>query len=174
MSFNLTKLIILINLYMSFSPQSKVWIYQSNRKFTSVEENEILQKLESFTEAWKAHGNELLAKAEIRYGFFIILTVDESQASITGCSIDSSVKLMKEIEQEYHVDLFNRFNISYLLDNEVKVQNKEDFETLVNIKQITPDTIVFNNMVQTLQELETKWKVPFKNSWHSTVFAHLL
>jgi hypothetical protein len=130
--------------------------------------------LEAFTNQWKAHGNELLAKAEIRYGFFIILTVDESQANVTGCSIDSSVRLIKEIEQEYGVDLFNRFNIAYKLNNEVIVNNKEDFETLVNIKQITQGTIVFNNMVQTLAELETKWEVPFKNSWHSTVFAHLL
>jgi hypothetical protein len=159
---------------MSFSPQSRVWVYQSDRKFTSTEEIEILNKLASFTNQWKAHGNELLAKAEIRYGFFIILTVDESQAGVTGCSIDSSVRLIKEIEQEYHVDLFNRFNIAYKVNGEVVVNSKEDFETLVNIKQVTPETIVFNNMVQNLKELESKWEVPFQNSWHSTVFAHLL
>lgn len=159
---------------MSFSPQSRVWIYQSDRKFTSTEENEILNKLAAFTNQWKAHGNELLAKAEIRYGFFIILTVDESQAGVTGCSIDSSVRIIKEIEQEYHVDIFNRFNIAYKVNGEVVVNSKEDFETLVDIKQVTPETIVFNNMVQNLAELETKWEVPFQNSWHSTVFAHLL
>ncbi|WP_431292426.1 ABC transporter ATPase [Pedobacter sp. P26] len=159
---------------MSFSPQSRVWIYQSDRKFTSTEETEILNKLAAFTNQWKAHGNELLAKAEVRYGFFIILTVDESQAGVTGCSIDSSVRLIKEIEQEYHVDLFNRFNIAYKVNGEVVVNSKEDFETLVNIKQVTPETIVFNNMVQNLAELESKWEVPFQNSWHSTVFAHLL
>lgn len=159
---------------MSFSPQSRVWVYQSDRKFTSTEESEILNKLAAFTNQWKAHGNELLAKAEIRYGFFIILTVDESQAGVTGCSIDSSVRLIKEIEQEYHVDLFNRFNIAYKVNGEVVVNSKEDFETLVNIKQVTPETIVFNNMVQNLAELESKWEVPFQNSWHSTVFAHLL
>jgi len=159
---------------MSFSPQSRVWIYQSDRKFTSTEESEILNKLAAFTNQWKAHGNELLAKAEIRYGFFIILTVDESQAGVTGCSIDSSVRLIKEIEQEYHVDLFNRFNIAYKVNGEVVVNSKEDFETLVNIKQVTPETIVFNNMVQNQAELESKWEVPFQNSWHSTVFAHLL
>ncbi|MFC4212696.1 ABC transporter ATPase [Pedobacter lithocola] len=159
---------------MIFSPQSRVWIYQSNRQFTSIEEAEILQKLEAFTSQWKAHGNELMAKAEIRYGFFIILTVDENQANVTGCSIDSSVRIIKDVELAYQVDLFNRFNIAYKIDNEVHVQGKEDFETLVNIKSITPDTIVFNNMVQNLDELQTKWEVPFKNSWHASVFAHLL
>jgi len=159
---------------MSFSPQSRVWIYQSNRKFTSNEEIEILDKLSAFTNQWKAHGNELLAKAEIRYGYFIILTVDEAQANVTGCSIDSSVRLIKEIEQTYNVDLFNRFNMAYKVGDDVVVNSKEDFETLVNIKQIDSETTVFNNMVQTLSDLETKWEVPFKNSWHSSVFAHLL
>lgn len=159
---------------MIFSPQSRVWIYQSNRKFTAAEEVEILNRLEAFTSQWKAHGNELMAKAEIKYGFFIILTVDESQANVTGCSIDSSVRIIKEIEQAYQVDLFNRFNMAYKVGDDVIVNSKEDFETLVNIKQITPETIVFNNMVQNLQELDSKWEVPFKNSWHSTVFAHLL
>ena len=159
---------------MIFSPQSRVWIYQSNRKFTSIEETEILQKLAVFTNQWKAHGNELMAKAEIRYGFFIILTVDENQANVTGCSIDSSVRIIKDIEQTYNVDLFNRFNIAYKVNNEVVVNGKEDFETMVNIKQVTPQTVVFNNMVQNLAELETKWEVPFEQSWHATVFAHLL
>ncbi|QPH39125.1 ABC transporter ATPase [Pedobacter endophyticus] len=159
---------------MSFSPQSRVWVYQSDRKFSSAEETAIIEKLAAFTNQWKAHGNELLARAEIRYGYFIILTVDETQANVTGCSIDSSVRLIKEIEQDYHVDLFNRFNMAYKVDDQVIVNNKEDFETLINIKQITPETIVFNNMVQTLAELENKWEVPLKNSWHSTVFAHLL
>ncbi|WP_231462315.1 MULTISPECIES: ABC transporter ATPase [unclassified Pedobacter] len=159
---------------MIFSPQSRVWIYQSNRKLTSIEEREILQKLEAFTSQWKAHGNELMAKAEIRYGYFIILIVDEAQAGITGCSIDSSVRIIKDIEQTHGIDLFNRFNIAYKLDDVVHVQGKEDFETLVNIKNVTPETIVFNNMVQSLQELETKWEIPFKNSWHAQVFAHLL
>ncbi|UKT64528.1 ABC transporter ATPase [Pedobacter mucosus] len=159
---------------MSFSPQSRVWIYQSDRKFTSTEETEILNMLSIFTSQWKAHGNELLAKAEIRYGFFIMITVDEAQANVTGCSIDSSVRIIKEIEQNFNVDLFNRFNIAYKIDNEVIVNGKEDFETLVNIKKVTPETIVFNNMVQNLADLNSKWEVPFKNSWHSTVFAHLL
>jgi len=159
---------------MSFSPQSRVWIYQSNRKFSPAEETEILQKLTAFTNDWKAHGNALVAKAEIKYGFFIILTVDENHANVTGCSIDSSVRLMKEIEQDYNIDLFNRFNMAYKLADEVIVANKEDFETLVSIKKVTPQTIVFNNMVQNLQEFNSKWEIPFENSWHSSVFSHLL
>ncbi|WP_449437850.1 ABC transporter ATPase [Pedobacter steynii] len=159
---------------MSFSPQSKIWIYQSNRAFTNDEVQAIQQKLNDFTVQWKAHGHQLKAKAEVLYNFFIVFFVDEAAAGVTGCSIDSSVRIVKEIEQEYGVDLFDRFNMAYKLNDKVIVTNKEDFETLVNIKAIGPQTIVFNNMVQTLQEFETKWQIPFEQSWHSKVFAHLL
>jgi hypothetical protein len=159
---------------MSFSPQSKVWIYQSNRAFSNAEVTAIQQKLDDFTAQWQAHGQQLKAKAEIIYQFFIVFTVDEASAGVTGCSIDASVRIIKEIENEYNVDLFDRFNIAYKIDDKVIVTNKEDFETLVNIKTVGPKTIVFNNLVRTLQEFETKWETPFEESWHSKVFAHLL
>jgi len=159
---------------MSFSPQSKVWIYQSNRAFTQDEASAIQLKLNDFTSQWKAHGHQLKAKAEVIHQFFIVFIVDEATAGVTGCSIDASVRVIKEIEQEYQVDLFDRFNIAYQVDGQVVVNTKEDFETLVNIKSVGPKTIVYNNLVQSLQEFETKWEIPFEQSWHSKVFAHLL
>lgn len=158
---------------MSFSPQSRVWVYQSNREFTTSEVAEIQEKLNAFTAQWQAHGHQLKAKAEIIHNFFIVITVDEAASNVTGCSIDASVRVLKEIEAKYNLDLFNRFNMAYLMDGKVFSLNKEDFETLVSIKKITPETIVFNNMVQTLEEFETKWQVPFAQSWHNTVFSHL-
>jgi len=159
---------------MTFSPQSRIWIYQSNRAFSDSEVSAIDKKLNEFTSQWKAHGHQLMAKAEVLHHFFIVFTVDEATAGATGCSIDASVRIIKEIEQEYQVDLFDRFNMAYKIDGKVIVSNKEDFETLVNIKTIGPKTIVFNNLVQTLEEFETKWELPFEESWHSKVFAHLL
>lgn len=159
---------------MTFSPQSRVWIYQSNRQFTEKETAEIQQKLDQFTTQWTAHGHQLQAKAEIRYGFFIILIVDQDSASATGCSIDSSVRVIKEIESTYGVDLFDRFNMAYKIDDQVYVNTKEDFETLITIKKIGPETIVYNNLVQTLAELDEKWEVPLANSWHKSIFAEQL
>jgi len=159
---------------MIFSPQSKVWIYQSNRQFTATEAEEIQQKLAVFTAQWKAHGHQLKAKAEMPYNFFIVLIVDQDSAAATGCSIDSSVRIIKEIESTYGVDLFDRFNMAYKIDDQVFVNTKEDFETLITIKKIGPQTIVFNNLVQTLAEYEQKWEIPMENSWHKSIFAEQL
>ncbi len=159
---------------MSFFPQSKVWIYQSNRKLTPIERKEIQSVLDQFTAQWQAHGFQLWAKAMIKYDFFIVFVVDERKASASGCSIDSSVRLIKQLETQFGLDLFNRFNIAYKLEDEVYVINKEDFKTLVAAKKITTDTIVFNNLVQNYTDFKEKWEVPVKHSWHNQFFAEQL
>jgi hypothetical protein len=159
---------------MIFSPQSKVWIYQSNRRFTDQETSEIQNILNDFVAQWTAHGHQLKAKAEIFHQYFIVLTVDQDVANATGCSIDASVRVIKEIESKFGLDLFDRFNMAYKIDDDVHVATKEDFETLISIKKIGLDTIVFNNLVQTLEDFEQKWEVPLQDSWHKNIFAEQL
>ena len=159
---------------MIFSPQSKVWIYQSNRRFTDQETAEIQAILNDFVAQWTAHGHQLKAKAEVFHQYFIVLTVDQDVANATGCSIDSSVRVIKDIESKFGLDLFDRFNMAYKIDDEVHVATKEDFETLISIKKIGLDTIVFNNLVQTREDFEQKWEVPLQDSWHKNIFAEQL
>lgn len=159
---------------MIFSPQSKVWIYQSNRKFNDQEATEIRDILDRFVDQWTAHGSQLKAKAAIFHNYFIVLTVDQEVANATGCSIDSSVRIIKEIESKFGLDLFDRFNMAYKIDNEVYVAPKEDFETLISAKKIGLETVVFNNLVQTLAEFEQKWEVQLQDSWHKNIFAEQL
>lgn len=159
---------------MIFSPQSKVWIYQSNRRFTDQETAEIQNILNDFVAQWTAHGHQLKAKAEVFHHYFIVLTVDQEVANATGCSIDSSVRVIKEIESKFGLDLFDRFNMAYKIGDDVHVATKEDFETLICIKKIGLETIVFNNLVQTLEDFEQKWEVPLQDSWHKNIFAEQL
>ncbi|MBC7915389.1 MAG: ABC transporter ATPase [Pyrinomonadaceae bacterium] len=159
---------------MEISKNSRVWIYQSNRPFNTQEQEAILSILQGFTTTWEAHGSKLAAQAEIRYDRFIILMVDESQAGASGCSIDKSVSLMKEIEVKYKVSLFDRFNIAWRNNDAIFSCNRDEFETRISKGEITPNTIVFNNLVQTVQELDINWEIPFKNSWHSSVFGSFI
>ncbi len=159
---------------MNFSPQSRVWIYQSERVLNQNEVIEIKSILDNFIQEWSAHGTALKAAYKILYSHFIVFIVDETQAAASGCSIDSSVRIIKQIEQKFNIDFFNRFNMAYKLNEELKIASKEDFETLISIKKITPDTIVFNNMVQTLTDFENKWELPLSQSWHAQIFAEQL
>src|SRR5580698_9087632 len=98
---------------MNFSENSKVRIYQSTRELNADEMARITSILNDFTTGWTAHNNQLKAKAEVRYNRFIILVVDETQAGASGCSIDKSVNFMKLVEQQFGINLFDRFNLAY-------------------------------------------------------------
>jgi hypothetical protein len=159
---------------MIFSENSRVWIYQSDRELNNAEVANLQQQLDSFATGWTAHNHLLKAKAEIRYNRFIILVVDESQAGASGCSIDKSVNYMKQVEQQFGINLFDRFNLAYRSGGEILSAPRDEFEALLKNKVITVDTIVFNNLAQTLAELENKWEVPFKESWHARLFHNLV
>jgi hypothetical protein len=159
---------------MQFSDNSRVWIYQSNRELTAAESADIQQQLNSFTTGWTAHNNQLKAKAEIRYNRFLILVVDESQAGASGCSIDKSVHFMQHLEQQFGINLFDRFNLAYRDGDSVLSAPRAAFEQLIKQNTITGQTIVFNNLVQTLADLQTKWEVPFNDSWHKQLFGSLI
>jgi hypothetical protein len=157
---------------MEMSENSRVWIYQSDRGLNASESQQIQELLNDFTSQWLAHGNQLAAKGEVRYNRFLILMVDESKAGATGCSIDKSVGLMKQIEAQFRVNLFDRFNIAYRDGERIISCGKQEFEKLISVGKVHENTIVFNNLVQTVAELKHQWEVPFKNSWHQQVFGN--
>jgi hypothetical protein len=159
---------------MHFSENSRVWVYQADRELSAGEVSEIQQQLNNFTTGWTAHNNQLKARAEVRYNRFLILIVDESQAGASGCSIDKSVHFMKHLEQEFGINLFDRFNLAYREGDAVISAPRHQFEELIKQNSINKQTIVFNNMVQNLSELQTKWEVPFKDSWHIQLFSSLI
>ncbi|MEO6631991.1 MAG: ABC transporter ATPase [Mucilaginibacter sp.] len=159
---------------MHFSENSRVWVYQSDRELTDNEALQIKVLLDKFTTGWTAHNNQLKAKAEVRYNRFLILIVDEGQAGASGCSIDKSVHFMQQIGVQFGINLFDRFNLAYRKGDEVLSAPRNEFEELLKQGNINADTIVFNNLVQNLAELNTKWEVPFRDSWHVQLFGNLV
>ena len=159
---------------MRFSEQSRVWIYQSDRELYEDEVKQLHEILNKFAAEWTAHNHQLKAKAEIRYNRFLILIVDENQAGASGCSIDKSVNFIKRLEQEFGIKLLDRFNLAYREGEKVLSAPRDEFEDLLRSGKINSNTIVYNNLVQNLEQLETKWEVPFKESWHNQLFGNLV
>lgn len=149
---------------------SRVWIYQANRSFSEEELTEIKQKLDTFITNWTAHGSDLNAGYDIRYKRFIILAVDQTSQSATGCSIDASVRFIQQLEQDYNLDLMDKMNVSYKQGQFVAHKTLLDFKKMVKDKAVSKNTIVFNNLVTNIGELNENWEVPAEQSWHSRFF----
>ena len=146
---------------------SRVWIYQSNRSFSDTELEEIKSKLDIFIESWTAHGSDLKAGYDIRYKRFIILALDQEVNKATGCSIDASVTFIQQLEKLYNVDLLDKMNVSYKQGEFVAHKTLTDFRKMAKQKAVSKNTIVFNNLVTNIEELNESWEVPASESWHN-------
>lgn len=146
---------------------SRVWVFQANRSFSEDELEQIQPKILAFLKDWTAHGQALQAAFEIRYNRFIVLGLDESQASASGCSIDKSVHFIQSLEKEYNVDLLDKMNVSFKSGEFVAHKPLLDFKKMVKQKAVSPQTIVFNNLVNTKAEYKELWEVPITESWHN-------
>lgn len=149
---------------------SRIWIYQSNRSFTESEKTFIEKQLVVFTAQWAAHGKQLTATYSILHNQFIVLAVDESFHQASGCSIDSSVAVIRHLEQETGLSLLDRSQVAFLSDEEVQVKPFNQLKAAVENGEINQETPVFNNAIQNAGEWKTSWLQPASATWLSRYF----
>jgi chemotaxis regulatin CheY-phosphate phosphatase CheZ len=154
----------------SLPEESRIWIYQSNRKFSDDELTEIEKDLQSFLDEWESHGIPLEASFLTKYNRFIILAVNQDVQQATGCSIDKSVEFIQKLEQKYKVDLLDKMNVTYKQGEFLTHKSLLDFKRMAKEKAVSENTIVFNNLVNTIEEWKENWEVPASDSWHSRFF----
>ncbi|OIQ28542.1 MAG: ABC transporter ATPase [Bacteroidetes bacterium MedPE-SWsnd-G2] len=150
--------------------ESRVWIYQANRSFSVEELDRIENQVETFLTNWAAHGSDLNAGYTIKYKRFIVIGLNQSINTATGCSIDSSVQFIQQLEKEYNVDLMDKMNVSFKQGEFVAYKPLSDFRKMVKQKSVNDKTIVFNNLVTNVAEFKENWEVPASESWHSRFF----
>jgi len=150
-----------------FSPQSRVWIYQANRLFTMGEAMQVEDLLNAFVAGWQTHGTPVKGYGNLLFGQFLVLMADETAAGVSGCSTDSSVRLVKEIEQIFKVSMFDRQLLAFIIKDKIQLLPLSQLQYAADNNFISGDTIYFNNLVQTKAELENSWLTPVKNSWLS-------
>ncbi|GAB4489278.1 MAG: hypothetical protein OHK0019_06630 [Saprospiraceae bacterium] len=150
----------------AFAPESRVWIYTTNRPLTEAETSRAQQALDAFARQWTAHNQALQAKAEVFQNQFVILMVDETRAGASGCSIDKSVHFLEGLGQEIGVDFFERMRFAWVENGEMQFGNRAEFSSKVAEGKISEGTLVVNTLAQTKRDLEEKWLLPFGKSWH--------
>lgn len=154
-----------------FAPDSRVWIYQSSRLFFLTEALHIEDLLKNFVANWQSHGEPVKGYGNLFFGQFIVLMADESTTGVGGCSTDSSVRLIKQFEELFKVNMFDRQTLAFLVKDKIQLLPLAQLQYAIDNNFITPDTIYFNNLVQNKQELEQKWLIPVKDSWLSKKIA---
>ena len=156
--------------FEKLSPESRIWIYQSDKKLTAEEKEIIEHKTSSFLQAWTAHGNSLEAAITIMYDQFIVIGVNEAVNEASGCSIDKSVNYMRELGARLNINLLERSKVAVRDKAIIKLIDFSDIKKAVSEGLISENTEVFNNAIASKKEIDTSWIKPASESWIKRYF----
>ena len=154
--------------YENLPNNSKVWVFQSDKEITSNIIDGMQVDLRQFIDGWVSHSKPFPAHALMLYNRFIVVIADESATHIGGCSMDTLMRCIDDVEKKYDVQLKLRNEVAYLnpsdtVPNIIPLSQLKD--TYAN-GVIHENTIVFDNLVNTKQAFESGWKKNISESWH--------
>ena len=151
--------------FESLPSSSRIWIFQSDRPLTPEQLPKAETRLRQFTDEWSVHGVPLETSYTIKFNQFIILGADETRQNTSGCSIDSSVRVLKEIEGDLGNDLFNRNLVAFMSDGRVTIVPLKEIKQNFQDGILNAETLTFNNLVSTKGDFEKNWLVPAGETW---------
>lgn len=155
-------------LFEGLSDEARVWVYQANRKMTEDELNSIKEKSLEFVHSWESHGSQLKAACMVIDPYFLLFSVDEKTHEASGCSIDKSVHFVKNLQNEFSIDFFDRTKVAYIdKDNSILLISLSEVKDAITKNNFDGKYLIFNNLITNLKELRTNWLVSAEQSWLS-------
>jgi hypothetical protein len=155
-------------MFETLSDHARLWTYGFSSRLTDEQKKLVDQYLHRFLREWNSHGKPVHGEYVILYNRFILIATDDETS---GCSIDSSVKILKQLRDTHGLNALAPNLIFYWNHSYVRSAERFVFQELVDEGMIKDDTIVFNMMISTVGALRNhEWEVPFSQSWHNKAF----
>lgn len=144
---------------------SRVWIYPAERKLTPEEISDISSKSKDFVEKWTAHNVALHASCEVLFKRFLILTVDENAHGASGCSIDSSVRFIHQLEEETGIGFMNGGKVALEIEDDISLYTTAEVKKLSSQHLVNENTYMFDHLVKNVAELRERFRIKAGQSW---------
>jgi hypothetical protein len=151
--------------FQSMPAESRLWIFQSDRKFSDGDKAIITEAMKLFTDGWAAHGQALKASYELRFDLFLLLAVDEGFNNASGCSIDASVHAIKGIENKLGINFLGRDQVAFFSEPEIRLIGIKDLKATYQQGLWNESSLMFNNTLTVKNQLDAEWVIPAQNSW---------
>jgi hypothetical protein len=138
---------------------AKIWIYQADAILTNDQSAAITKSIDAFIPTWNSHGIMLKAEGKLFFNLFIVLCVDETEKGASGCSIDSSMRFIKETESQFNISFTNRMTLAWV-ENSIVLSPLQSLPATVH-----EGTLIFNNLVSNLGEWRVSWLTSLSKTW---------
>ena len=143
----------------------RVIVYPASRPFSPKESKIITEKLYDFLATWAAHGKLLSSSFTIEKNQFIVIRVDEEKEAASGCSIDALGAIMRELDSEFELGLFDRMKACFIENGETKTMKLQEFRKGLKEKTISTDIEVFDFSKNTYVAFLSDFLLPLNRSW---------
>ena len=150
---------------------ARVWIYQASRPLTESEEAAIQPLSSRFADEWTSHGRTLQASVAVLHHQFLVVGLDEAVAGASGCSIDASVRFLRELEEHLGVSLLEKSQLAFLIDDQVQLLDRRQLRAAIETGKLTPSTPYFDATVARKEGLQTLFPAPAGGTWLARYFA---
>lgn len=159
-------------LFADFPDTAKLWVYPLARPLAGAEAALVRERLDAFLAEWNSHGAPVRGGYEIFEGRFVLIAGYLADG-VSGCSIDSMMRVMKTLREENGIDGFDRSLVFFRdADRVLRGVTREEFKALVGADQVDGDTTVFDATVATVADLRAgRFETTFAKSWHARAFA---
>jgi len=148
--------------YQNLSPEARVFIYPSSRKFYPNEMDGLTEKMKVFISNWTTYSTTF----KIEYQRFLVFFIEDN-IEISTEMLDTLAQFIIQLEAEYSITLLDKINVCFKQGAHVQYQEMKRFRDLIKKKSVSKKTIVFDNLVQTKMEFEKNWEIPISDSWLS-------
>ena len=150
---------------MELADNSRVWIYQSSRPLGDMETTEIKEQLHQFYIQWKSHGAPVKGWATVFFNRYVVFIADENFVTLGGCSMDEAQRMVKSLERQYQLTLFDRLSITFLVKEKIEMLPLNQVQYALDKGFVSRDTPMFNNLVSTKKEFIESWISPLSSTW---------
>jgi hypothetical protein len=152
---------------------SRIWVFGADRPLEGSQTARLLEEMRGFLEDWTAHRRELSAALGWLHHRFLVVGVDASGASASGCSVDGLMRQLQELEEDIGARLVDTAPVWFRDPREegrIRTVSRDRFRELAEEGVLGPGTPVFDLSVQRVDEIrEGRWERPAGESWHASL-----
>lgn len=156
-----------------FPDDARLWVFAAPRPLAPAEADAVLERVDRFLAGWNAHGHPVVGARDLRLDQFLLVAADERATGVSGCSIDSLFRVLKELERDTGLSFLDNSRVCFRDRlGRVRSVTRAEFRALVAEAQVTEGTLVFDNTISTMGALrQERWELPVRDSWHGRAFA---
>lgn len=151
------------------SPAARLWFYNIPRELTEEEIHFFEKSRAAFLPTWNTHGKTNQGDVWLIEDRMIIVLGWNDVEPISGCSIDKSVAFIRQLMDDFQMDLMDRMWVYYQKDGQWLQAKIHQFWAMRKANEISDDTLILDTTITDYSQFD-QWIKKLGDSWHAQMW----